>query len=335
MNEMAAATTDARHEFVTATVGLVHLRSVPVVSENGHDAFGKVSNSRRGRKPRCYRALSGVSFQNSVDVTTSPTTSDYHDDNWDHEMDRDDQASYHWTDQKMASGPTTTSVSPAGTVRVTFVHRTITDYSNRCVSDEDDDDGREEVLDDDDEDYDQSSASVTSYQAVKNSTNELGVSQSEHQEHIYDTPCSVDELYSDLLSDSDMSGLDLSIFEPGGNGSPTTAGQVTADKSIGGGVKAFIYRPPRPQRQLSRGKTFRERLTKPLQKFFHVPTPPAVDYLADRSDLNNSQSTTATTVVVTDLDRPAPLSGKKNTNDDNIPADRKRSRHLTSCCFLF
>lgn len=329
---MAAATTDARHEFVTATVGLVHLRSVPVVSENGQDAFGngKVSSSRRGRKPRCYRALSGVSFQNSVDVTNTSeggSVSAYHDDGgcgstgW--EMDRD-QSSFHWTDQQMATSSvgsgTTTSTSPAGTVRVTFVHRTITDYTNRISDDEeeeeeeglDDDDYRDHGVDeDDDEDYDQSSASVsvTSYQAH----NETGVVPKSEHEHIYDTPCSVDELYSDLLSDSDMSGLDLSIFEPGSNSSPTTTGQPLDKKS---GVKAFIYRPPRPQRQLSRGKTFRERLAKPLQKFFHVPTPPAVDYLVDGDDRSIDKEPTPTAIVVTtDLDQPAPqflpATGKK------------------------
>lgn len=332
---MAAATTDARHEFVTASVGLVHLRSVPVVSESGQDGYrhGKASISRR-RKPKCYRALSGVSFQNSVDVSSSDGPG-YDEGCW--EMDRD-QSSFSWTDQNIAP---TTSTSPAGTVRVTFVHRTITDYSSaRTLSDDDQVvDHDEELVDDDDEDYDQSSASVSvaSYRATTTTTTTattttmntkqtgalltLPASESaladSGQEHIYDTPCSVDELYSDLLSDSDLSGLDLSIFEPGRNSSPTSVGQLPkTDKK---GRKAFIYRPPRPQRQLSRGKTFRERLAKPLQKFFHVPTPPAVDYKDEQSIYNNeddddhhvhqsrnnnntNSTSTTTTTIVSDLD---------------------------------
>jgi len=337
---MAAATTDARHEFVTASVGLVHLRSVPVVKNEagGQDGYGKAS-SRRKRKPRCYRALSGVSFQNSVDVVDCSGTlrsSRSFDDGYGWEMDRD-QSSYCWTDQqRIAPVPATTSTSPAGTVRVTFVHRTITDYSTSqmVTSDEEEEEeveGELRIEDSaEDEDYDQSSASVSvtgSYQpqtAQQAGASSGGQEEGDgSQEHIYDTPCSAEELYhSDLLSDSDLSGLDLSIFEPGSspttgeaiNGGPTAtttaAGHLTVDLDKKG-RKAFIYRPPRPtQRQLSRGKTFRERLAKPLQKFFHVPAPPAVDYVEydHRQSARNSPNATPPTIV-TDLDLPELSTG--------------------------
>ena len=319
------AATDARHEFVTASVGLVHLRSVPVVNATGQDGgFINGKASSRRKKQRCYRALSGVSFQNSVDVSRSVSGPANHYDDACWEMDRD-QSSFCWTDQNM---PPTTSASPAGTVRVTFVHRTITDYSSssggRVPSDDDvvDDEDleleeeEELVDDDDDEDYDQSSVSVSYYNATNSQQNvvvvgDAGGGGGGGQEHIYDTPCSVEEIYADLLSDSDLSGLDLSIFEPGSNSSPGGTGQsLKTDKK---GRKAFIYRPPRPQRSLSRGKTFRERLTKPLQKFFHVPTPPAVDYddqqsIYNREDCNNGSSPPT---IVTYLDQqPEPSTGK-------------------------
>ena len=364
----AAATTDARHEFVTASVGLIHLRSVPVVKNEagGQDGYGKVS-SRRKRKPKCYRALSGVSFQNSVDVVDCSTlrrnnnNNNYNDDGW--EMDRD-QSSYCWTDQqRIAPGPATTSTSPAGTVRVTFVHRTVTDYStSQIISDEEEQEQEEVEIElqveesAEDEDYDESSASVSvtgSYQQPQNGQQQQQQQVVEEEEdddgskeHIYDTPCSVEELYhSDLLSDSDLSGLDLSIFEPGsspttttrtainsGTASSTATGHLTVDSSCcnhkkgnNNSRKAFIYRPPRPtQRQLSRGKTFRERLAKPLQKFFHVPTPPAVDYYAGEYDDDddgdhhhqrspaNSHNTTPPTIV-TDLDLPELSTGTTTT----------------------
>jgi hypothetical protein len=380
---MAAATTDARHEFVTASVqGLVHLRSVPVVKNEagGQDGYGQKASSRRKRKPRCYRALSGVSFQNSVDVvdccsssSTLRSSRSFDDGYGCWEMDRD-QSSYCWTDQQriIAPGPATTSTSPAGTVRVTFVHRTITDYSTNQIvtTDEEEEEELEEEevelqIEDsaEDEDYDQSSASVSvtgSYQPQTVQQQQQAVSggggggggQQQQEEvdgmsqeqHIYDTPCSAEELYhSDLLlSDSDLSGLDLSIFEPGS--SPTTGGEAiggsgdntTTTATVAGhltvdcnkkGRKAFIYRPPRPtQRQLSRGKTFRERLAKPLQKFFHVPAPPAVDYAAEYDDhhyhchqqsARNSPNTTPPTIV-TDLDLPQQLStGTYNSSSNN------------------
>ena len=290
---------DARHEFVTSN--LVHLRSVPVVNENNHPADGATGGRYKGsskrKKQRCYRALSGVSFQNSVEITPPPSSSRsmmmdnsslYHNDCW-------DQSSYCWPSDPMQSS------SPAGTVKVTFVHRTITDYSDRVFDvddyvndEEEEEDIIAEILDLDDEDYDQSSVSVVELHPAD-------------EEHIYDTPCSVEELYSD----SDLSGLDLSIFEPGSNdNSPvaTTNRPLLAPSGDNikkqSGRKAFIYRPPRPT-TLSRGKTFRERLAKPLQKFFNVPTPPAVDYEAS-NPINNVDDEDQNNVAnVTELDSPS------------------------------
>lgn len=95
--------------------------------------------------------------------------------------------------------------------------------------------------------------------------------QKEHQDdHIYDT---VEEMTSNShsdLSDHDgesdnLSGLDLSIFEPGGSETSPTG---------------FIYRPPRPVRRGS-SSSFRERLKKnllPKGLFNAGPQPPVPDY---------------------------------------------------------
>jgi len=106
-------------------------------------------------------------------------------------------------------------------------------------------------------------------------------------EHIYDT---VDEGMtssgSDLSVESDnLSGLDLSIFEPGSNKSSST---TTAT--------GFIYRPPRPSSSsgssittVNRTTSFRERLKKNLlpkllfSNSNNTPEPPTVDYEPEQS----------------------------------------------------
>lgn len=255
---------DARHEFVASSVGLVHLRTVPVISSDGgqderrmertSDQLGrstsfkvlKRKNSRKAGGGTHYRALSGVSFQNSVNVVTTTSTPPPS------EMEN---ASFAW---KRNSSPsvmesTTTSSNP---IRVTFIQRIVTDYEEQNP--------RSQGLSDYEEDE---------------------VVQTD--EHIYDT---VDEGMtssgSDLSGESDnLSGLDLSIFEPGSSNKTTTT------------ATGFIYRPPRPSSSgssitaVTRTTSFRERLKKNLlpkllfSNSNNTPEPPTVDYEPEKSKL--------------------------------------------------
>lgn len=247
---------DARHEFVAASVGLVHLRSVPVISEDGgthhlhHHHLGGGGTSfkaltRRNSKAGYYRALSGVSFQSSVDVMDTVTPAD---------QQSCISASPSWASAARDASPPPPS-SASNPIRVTFIQRVVTDY---CAPEDDGDD-------DDEEEHRSASAP--------------------DDEHIYDT---VEELGTDV-SDSDLSGLDLAIFEPGKGSAQQSGG---SSSSNGGAQKGFIYRPPRPERRpVRRSQTFRERLKKNLlPKLFNgsnssssnaQPEPPAVDYDED------------------------------------------------------
>lgn len=258
---------DARHEF---DVGLVALRSVPVVSERNDNYDGRVG-TKRGRKQRVYRALSGVSFQSSVDPSYSNSYQPSVDVD-DYQAEREEPT--YWIEQ----------ATPAP-VRVTFVKRTITDYSTiakRSVTDEEEDD---DEID----------------QAIEESHNA-------GEQHIYDTPCSLDELYSELLSDSDFSGLDLSIFEQSNHAETKQQLESRAHQ------QGFIYRPPRPKRTPSRGKALKDRIKRPLKRLFNAPEPPAVDYndadyVEKMVDEARSQSASPlprqNSMPVTDLDGPA------------------------------
>lgn len=240
---------DARHEFVAASVAT--LRSVPVVSERGADDAG----TRRMGRQRVYRALSGVSFQSSVGASGYGPAAD----DWQSER----EAPAYWVAEQRAATP--------APVRVTFVKRTITDYSAT---------GKRSVTDDEDFDDD----------ADADADETPGVAEA----HIYDTPCALDELHSELvLSDSDLSGLDLSIFEQSTHSTPPPPPR---DEGAGDRQPAFIYRPPRPKRTLSRGKMLRDRFKKPLKRLFNAPAPPAVDY--------DVAAAIPVTIPVTDLDAP-------------------------------
>ena len=190
--------------------------------------------TRRNSKAGYYRALSGVSFQNSVDVTDALTP----------------PAEQHcWMTTRESSPSSSSSLASSDPIRVTFIQRVVTDY---CSPHDD----HEEV-------------SPHPHSGPAND-----------DEHIYDT---VEELGTDV-SDSDLSGLDLSIFEPG-DVSPGSSTSTGRSSSGGGGCTAqqgFIYRPPRPERPVGRSSTFRERLKKNLLPKLFIgssnPEPPAVDY---------------------------------------------------------
>lgn len=322
-----AATTDARHEFVTATVGLVHLRSVPVVSSEASQDAHDTGRGGSKRKPRLYRALSGVSFQNSV---ATAITQDTHNRSSSSSLSYDD-CSYWERSKQLQQQPST--------VRVTFVQRKIIDYSSsqhRPESDYEDDYEDDDAYDSDSQlrstgvtvvtnHYDEPADALVVAQQRKGDEEDDDAAK----EHIYDEPCPLDEVYADpILSDSDLSGLDLSIFEPG-KCSPSEEKQ------------AFIYRPPRPDKNaasgqpLRRSKTFRDR----LRKLFNAPQPPAVDYYRElvneydearsetrsqsTSPLHQQQRIKSEPLLVTDLDNLADWPTGKEKESHLSPARRR------------
>ena len=335
-----AATTDARHEFVTANnVGLVQLRTVAVVNESETSRRNKrngIVNLRRSsssvstrsektvrpavtltKKRSFYRALSGVSFQNSVDPQHVGLDDGFDDDIDGWQMD------HGWSRQRFNT--TSSTSNRGGPVRVTFVKRPASNsshnggsVSNGYPSD-----------DDADEDYDYSLSSMSNsgpavegvYDYSKRESSGAPSTPSStasaspsavikvtwHEaptpNHIYDIPHRAEEPVAD-----DLSCIDLSIFEPSPprdtafiastgqtsaqtvsttvvtvSTSTTEVNKTTASASA---VPGFIYRPPRPER---RGQTLRDRLKLPLRKLFHAPQPPAVDYCEDSNSSNDPE----------------------------------------------
>lgn len=269
---MAMCSRDARHEFLIGDGN----RSVAVINEDSGASSASGGGSIFFTRRRCYRALSGVSFQNSVSsgCCCSSSSSCGSAGKWSpgssapeaalifqHAGSSEEEDFY---DEEDASELTKVT-KDSGTVRVTFIQRVTPEAPE---------------LSDESDVYDRN-----------NSSGSEMVDTAALPEHIYDDVCSSDvetalpalpalknsgAIHSDSSgTESEFSGLDLAIFEP--------------DKAD----RAFIYRPPRPVRNpsgaivrksgdksfLERGRTFRERLKRPLRKLFiTAPQPPAIDY---------------------------------------------------------
>ena len=283
---MAMCSRDARHEFRIGDGN----RSVAVINENSGSS-GSSGGSIFFTKRRCYRALSGVSFQNSVSSGCSSSSSSTGGGGgggkwspnssapeepkriFQHAGSSDEEDEDFYEEDT----PELTKVTKnSGTVCVTYIQEVNPEAPESS---------------DDYDVYDRNNSSGSEF-----------VDTAALPEHIYDDVCCSDvettlpaqrnaihAAHSDSSgTESEFSGLDLAIFEP-----------EKADRG-------FIYRPPRPVRNssesvrkngdrslLERGKTFRERLKRPLRKLFvSAPQPPAVDYSG--ADENASQPPEAT-----------------------------------------
>ena len=326
---------DARHEFVTANnVGLVQMRNVAVVNEgqqqrnkrNGIVGLRRSTSSVTTRSEKTairpavtltkkrsfYRALSGVSFQNSVDPSHVAYKDTFDDDIDGWQMD------HGWSRQRLSTAP-----SKPGPVRVTFVKRSASSQSSHNINGSvsngypSDDEAADE-----DFDYFQTVHSVSNYSKQESPTTpspstviKVNWHEPPTPAHIYDIPNT--RVAEEPVAD-DLSCIDLSIFEPSPPREETLVNVVTvssgkeAEKVTS--LPGFIYRPPRPER---RGQTLRDRLKLPLRKLFHAPPPPAVDYC---DDSNNSTDPT-------DRGQNQELTGKTkiDVKNDTCPRESRRN----------
>jgi len=288
------ATTDARHEF-----SIEHLDGAPSAAET--QRLVQVINDQRpfytlrSKKPKLYRALSGVSFQNSIGSASTGQAARSMP--WNDEMNSHRRLERQLTPVPPMAPPTSPpppppheTASTTATVCVTFVNRSATPFHSRTWIDADEpdngagggyslpflDDRREPVYD---------------------------VPYRSDAEDAADEELDADEdlapFSDEAASDSEFSCLDLSIFEP----------SLDADQpplAAGGGSSGagFIYRPPRPPRDnrngadlnglLRRGKSLRDKLKRPLRRLLKTPPePPRVDYFRpEATELCESRQST-------------------------------------------
>ena len=254
-------------------------RTVAVINEDS-GASGASGGSIFFTKRSCYRALSGVSFQNSVSSGCSSSCGSGSS-KWSPESsapeaprifqragstDEEEDEDFYEEDSGIPIPELTKVTKNSGMVRVTFIQQVNAEAPE--LSDE--------------SDLYESGSEIVAL-----------------PEHIYDDVPPLPAVNNSGIHSADSSGAESEF----------------SDKTD----RAFIYRPPRPsgirnssgwmrnsgdKSLLERGKTFRERLKRPLRKLFDsAPPPPAIDY----SGADENASALLPVMQITDY---APLSAQ-------------------------